>query len=78
MRLLVKADIGVSKNEEIIMEDITGDIYDLIRTIRDPERPESLEDLGVKLIKSNNQKIYAFGLRQVFLTFFNGELAISC
>ena len=53
------------KNEKIIMEDIAGDIYDLIRTIRDPERPESLEDLGAKLIKSNIQKIYALGLRQV-------------
>ena len=29
------------------MEDIIGEIYDLIRTIRDPERPESLEDLDV-------------------------------
>merc|ERR1712130_45432 len=29
------------------MEDIIGEIYDLIRTIRDPERPESLEELDV-------------------------------
>lgn len=49
------------------MEDIAGDIYDLIRTIRDPERPESLEDLGVRLVKSNIQKIYAFELSQVKL-----------
>ena len=58
------------------MEDIAGDIYDLIRTIRDPERPESLEDLGVKLIKSNIQKIFALGLTQ--RKFFIGELGLSC
>lgn len=59
------------------MEDIAGDIYDLIRTIRDPERPESLEDLGVRLVKSNIQKIYAFELTQV-KRFFIGEPGISC
>lgn len=29
------------------MEDIVGEVYDIIRTIRDPERPESLEELDV-------------------------------
>ena len=29
------------------MEDIIGDLYDSIRTIRDPERTESLEELDV-------------------------------
>jgi len=29
------------------MDDIIGDIYDIIRTIRDPERPETLEELDV-------------------------------
>jgi len=29
------------------MDEISAEIYDFIRTIRDPERPESLEDLDV-------------------------------
>lgn len=29
------------------MDDISAEIYDFIRNIRDPERPESLEDLDV-------------------------------
>jgi len=29
------------------MTDVKGDLYDLIATIRDPERPETLEELDI-------------------------------
>lgn len=50
---------AISVDVQKITEDLRLDIYDVIRTIRDPEKPENLEELSV--VEENLIHVYPAG-----------------
>ena len=61
------ASEAIGVDLEVTVQDLKFDIYDQIRTIRDPEKPENLEELSVVLedlihvypLGNNNNKFIA-------------------